>query len=526
MVVDPPRRNPLRTNRRRPLRFAEGIAELRRQGEIADNQEDAQAEAAPDINMDLAQQGGDDAGAGNNNVVAGEGNNNAAAPQQPPQQVPAPQQPQQQQNNPGAGANNHLIMQLIQGQQQMMQALMAALPQLNANPLPPPPQGNAMPPQQQPHAAQQQPAAMAPPVVQQPGPVQNPLPPPNEDGLDAYPRGIIPLDLKNKLELGLYNQAKQPLSNKFDGTDLSRLIKDIQGRCTLMHCLPVFDVTENAMTKNLLSKYGEISLVATQAAATSRWRTNTYFRQASYALGMCLLDSVSNEFKQRLEQREDDYVQIRGRCDGPTIFKIICNLTSPSNRRTIQFLINDLQTLSPIEHGNSIILFNQRFNELKAKIRAMGGSSSLNEVMTYNALAQGYNQVDQDEFRAFMSIKNNMPEIPHEDLMKEGETKYNNLVSEGLWHLPSQKQQIMSLSASQAKDKREIIKDYTAKIQKFGSKRKQPPTDPKQSKKPKADGRKDKDNGDFDTREGYKRRIQETDTKRRAMMLVQYYLQY
>ncbi|CAJ1931832.1 unnamed protein product [Cylindrotheca closterium] len=76
MVVDPPCRNPQRTNRRRPLRFAEGIAELRGQGERADNQEDAQAEAAPDINMDLVQGEGDDAGAGNNNIAAGEGNNN------------------------------------------------------------------------------------------------------------------------------------------------------------------------------------------------------------------------------------------------------------------------------------------------------------------------------------------------------------------------------------------------------------------------------------------------------------------
>ena len=132
--------------------------------------------------------------------------------------------------------------------------------------------------------------------------------------------------------------------------------------------------------------------------------------------------------------------------DGPLIFKVMCDVVQPSTRNTTQHLVHRLQTMRPREFGNDIVQFNEKFTSLTEQIRAQqGGSNSLTEELLYNALVLAYDSVDQDQFKAFMGVKNNSSVQPHEDLMSEADAKFQDLHERRIWNVPSQSQQILSL---------------------------------------------------------------------------------
>ena len=315
------------------------------------------------------------------------------------------------------------LMQLIQGQQQPPQAQ-------QQQPLPPPAQNLPVP----------QPAAAA---IHQPQLVMA--------SMSTFPQGTDPMidpkdPVHGRLNRSMYNEAKDELKTKIDGKNLTLVISELRERCSAINCIDLFNVATTSGTKNLLMRYGEITIQDVRQEATQRWTLANWHTQARYLIGICLLRSMTEAFKLRMAQKRNLYNMTNDQPDGPLIFKVMCDVVQPSTRNTTQHLVHRLQTMRPREFGNDIVQFNEKFTSLTEQIRAQqGGSNSLTEELLYNALVLAYDSVDQDQFKAFMGVKNNSSVQPHEDLMSEADAKFQDLHERRIWNVPSQSQQILSL---------------------------------------------------------------------------------
>ena len=315
------------------------------------------------------------------------------------------------------------LMQLIQGQQQPPQAQ-------QQQPLPPPAQNLPVP----------QPAAAA---IHQPQLVMA--------SMSTFPQGTDPMidpkdPVHGRLNRSMYNEAKEELKTKIDGKNLTLVISELRERCSAINCIDLFNVATTSGTKNLLMRYGEITIQDVRQEATQRWTLANWHTQARYLIGICLLRSMTEAFKLRMAQKRNLYNMTNDQPDGPLIFKVMCDVVQPSTRNTTQHLVHRLQTMRPREFGNDIVQFNEKFTSLTEQIRAQqGGSNSLTEELLYNALVLAYDSVDQDQFKAFMGVKNNSSIQPHEDLMSEADAKFQDLHERRIWNVPSQSQQILSL---------------------------------------------------------------------------------
>ncbi|CAJ1967510.1 unnamed protein product [Cylindrotheca closterium] len=114
--------------------------------------------------------------------------------------------------------------------------------------------------------------------------------------------------------------------------------------------------------------------------------------------------------------------------------------------------------MRPREFNNNIVQLNATFTSLKEQICAQQGSSnSLTEELSYNALVLAYNSVDLDQFKAFMGVKDNSAIQPHKDLMPKANAKFLDLDEKKVWNVPSQSQQLMSLTTLISKAEKKTI---------------------------------------------------------------------
>ena len=258
---------------------------------------------------------------------------------------------------------------------------------------------------------------------------------------------IDPKDpVHGRLNRSMYNEAKEELKTKIDGKNLTLVVSELRERCSAINCIDLFNVATTSGTKNLLMRYGEITIQDVRQEATQRWTLANWHTQARYLIGICLLRSMTEAFKLRMAQKRNLYNMTNDQPDRPLIFKVMCDVVQPSTRNTTQHLVHRLQTMRPREFGNDIVQFNEKFTSLTEQIRAQqGGSNSLTEELLYNALVLAYDSVDQDQFKAFMGVKNNSSVQPHEDLMSEADAKFQDLHERRIWNVPSQSQQILSL---------------------------------------------------------------------------------
>ena len=363
--------------------------------------------------------------------------------------------------NNAVGQMTALLQPLLQQQQQAQQQ--PQLQQQMQQPVPQPQVPQRV--QNQPMQQQAPPQLQVPPLAPQPPlppPVQN-LPVPPQAPAAVRPQQIIvaamstfpnsndpmidPRDpARGRLYQSMYNEAKDELKTKIDGKNLTMVISELMERCTAINCHDIFEVSTGSGTKNLLTRYGEITLPETRREATQRWVHSNWHTQARYLIGMCLLGSMTQAFKTRINQKKALYNMPPAQPDGPLIFKVMCDLIRPSTRNTTQTLVNRLQDLRPREFGNDIVKFNEAFTALKETIRAQqGGENSLTEELLYNAIMRAYKSVEQDEFKGFMSVKDNSGTIDHhEDLMAEAGAKFHSLEEDKSWSVPSQGQQLMA----------------------------------------------------------------------------------
>lgn len=455
------------------------------------------------INMNQGQQGG---APGNNPIqpaAVAQGNN----PIQPVAAIaqvnnPIPVQPAAvaQGNNPAQPAaavaqGNPNIAAMANLTPVMQQAIFAAIANVLQQQQPQQQPQQQQPPPNIPNIPQPQNVPQpqnAPPQQQQP--VQHVAPPPQQPiaqgGGVAAPTMVglydgQKLDIRQKPGSGLFKSAMKPLDRPFTGKDLTDLINQVRYKSAMMNCEHIFNVTENGIIKSLLSSYGDISLASVQNEARQKWTVDDWGRQARFAFGHSLTASMDPGFHPRLIEKENDYnIFGASQPDGPTIFKVICDLVVPTTRESTQHLVDKLRAMRPSDYENSITDFNTAFEKMKRDIRALkGGINSLPEEVLYEAIHKAYLTISQDDFVYFMGVMSNLPNPPtHEQLMNSAEIKYNMLVGRSQWTLPSKHQQLLALQSQLATKTRQMERKMTAVEQKQ-AKRPRVDSDAKKGKK-------------------------------------------
>lgn len=288
-----------------------------------------------------------------------------------------------------------------------------------------------------------------------------PLPPPPGGVIDEllmFDGNIIDTTTKDGRRHFL-DGAKQFGNFSFDGkqVNLWSFVSHIKARAELMNCSQIFAVPFRGNYLNLLERYGELPLADVQAAAMTRWRIASWSRQASYIIALAILASLTDGFQRKVEQEAHDYRHAAHlRPDGPTLFKVICNLVMPSNRQTTTLLVDRLKNMRPSDYGNSIVDYNTHFTEQKIAVAAArDGSSKIPDEEVYNWLMVAYESVEHNAFQSALNVwDNQIVKLTPKQLMRQAEDKYNTFVEEGKWNVASKNIEIMGLKAKLTKDQR------------------------------------------------------------------------
>jgi hypothetical protein len=244
--------------------------------------------------------------------------------------------------------------------------------------------------------------------------IQNPpVPPAVPNPFALTPYGTV-LDTTQKRDAELYSQAVRKFDPTYDGTliNLQSFVDKIKQQTEHLQCTAIFSVTTmNHMDLDLFTKYTTITLADVRTMAITRWGGNDWNKQSSYIMGIVIMDSLNDDFRTRVIDKRSNY-QIKDggsfKTDGPLLMKVIFTLVSPEKSYTAFTLIQDLNTLSPLDHEGSIIKLHHAFRTLIQRIQGTStGTVALPEDMQRFYLLQAYDKIHCDSFNDFVKqIKN------------------------------------------------------------------------------------------------------------------------
>ena len=239
---------------------------------------------------------------------------------------------------------------------------------------------------------------------------------------------------------------------------------NVQRRSQHIQCVPIFNVTRNGITESILTRYGQINTVDARSEAIQRWSNDDWLRQASYIMGKCILDSITEEFRSRVLRYESDYLitQPDGSTapDGPLVHHTtICRIVSPATLYTSQSAFETLQTMRPVVFKIDISEFNQAFIRQRRLLQAsQGGAGLSNDSNSIHYLIQAYKSVPCEEFWHFIERKQDGQNLHMNTFMNDAESKYNELKRDKIWDKPSDRQVIVALKTLLEKKKKEWSK--------------------------------------------------------------------
>ena len=276
------------------------------------------------------------------------------------------------------------------------------------------------------------------------------------------PYGIrLNLDGSNRQHWQQYEAAVRPFTNQFDGemSNFATFKDNVEQRANKLKCRPIFDVIHGGGILSIIDRYGTIPMHVSKQTALARWSNDDWARQASFIMGQCLSDSLTEEFRSRVIRYKDEYTMqdpTSGTLysDGALFYHVICRIVSPSTLYTSQSIFESLQTLRPVDFDNNIIKFHEAFLKQRQTLMAgQGGMDLSNDVNMKHYLLKAYRTVSCNEFKNFVERLQERPFIDLNTMIQEAEAKYNELVREELWGKPSDREVIVALMA--AKEKKE-----------------------------------------------------------------------
>ena len=170
-----------------------------------------------------------------------------------------------------------------------------------------------------------------------------------------------PFDMSSRSGSTAMSLASSPLSSPWDGSvlKLPSFLASLKKRAheAKWYAPAPFGIL-TFPPHDLLSAYHSVDLPSIELAATAR--TNPRAKQNSLAMFKCLSDSLSGDLKTQFDQ-EGNLPSNEG---GPTLFKLLTELTvAASTLLSIQAL-DDLQSLEPAEFLFSLPALNARINSL------------------------------------------------------------------------------------------------------------------------------------------------------------------
>jgi hypothetical protein len=129
------------------------------------------------------------------------------------------------------------------------------------------------------------------------------------------------LDYQVKSQHELFNQGSRPLKSEFDCSEksLKTFVDQLTMKTNEYGWGQVFTITVNAVARNLLTEWGQISLLDVQQHLVGIHGQQTRQHQDSCMSRLCIYNSLTAEAQNRVSSLQDTF-RINGHISGPVLF--------------------------------------------------------------------------------------------------------------------------------------------------------------------------------------------------------------
>ena len=302
-------------------------------------------------------------------------------------------------------------------------------------------------PEEQEEREQEQPV-----LPQVPPPQVGGVPPPVVPGVPvvapfalspAHIAGVI--DMTTRVGQKIYETAAAPLTNKItcQAETLNATLASIRAKAqanNLMECLLIPRDHRDPMNNlvNLTQDYGQLSLQQVKDYCETYVNNPVRGAQDSFALYMCLFNSLTVAAKNKVLLRTEDY-HIDGTPCGPLLHKVIIQISYVDTNATTKMLIDKLHNLPEymVSVKYDIEKFNDHVNLIVNMLAARGRTTT--DLLEY--LFNAYRVVTDEHFHRYIETKENEYEDgqtpEYQALMTSCLNKYKVRKEKELWNEPT-----------------------------------------------------------------------------------------
>lgn len=264
----------------------------------------------------------------------------------------------------------------------------------------------------------------------------------------------------------LYFQATTAVSPTFDGTQqkLKVFLQAISSRAMTFGwkdlILNVPDGKTPPVTRNLLTKYGLLTMQDVKTHAAAYIGHNNRSAQASAQLARCIVASLDQSTLLKLMLRSEDYT-IATVEDGPCMLRALISVVSIETRATISCVREQLTKLPELmtEVKSNITEFNLIVAEHLDTLRAV--DETCDDLLTY--LFAAYQTASDGAFVRYIADKegqweDNTVDYTPEKFMQLAESNYKTRTAKKKWNEPSREEaDLIALQATTARSMAELI---------------------------------------------------------------------
>ena len=270
---------------------------------------------------------------------------------------------------------------------------------------------------------------------------------------------VIDYSTAEGVKLYKSNISKLPVEITASPEDLVLTLQEIRSRVESANWLAIMTIpVENdangaAVTRNLITEHGMITMEQVRAHALTYAETQTRDAQNAVQMYSCLAESFTKEAKIKLRSDLDlARVGPTGIPNGPLLLKLFIVKSTTDTRSTMAYVRRNLATLDlqMKKLGNNIEKFNDyvklQMNDLSAR------GSTIDDAYIVTNLFLAYLSVDDKTFHSYITkqqddYNDNEKDFNVQSLMGIALNKYKTLVESDQWEAPTADSQIVALTA-------------------------------------------------------------------------------
>lgn len=267
--------------------------------------------------------------------------------------------------------------------------------------------------------------------------------------------------------LKLYKAMKTPIDNLFDCSPrkLKVFLSALGDRAGEYGWDNVLDVPEDVNNpavnrRNLLTEYGRISLDQVTDHANTYVAQQTRQAQNSYAMYLCVVNSLTPEAKAKIMLKEDEYT-VNGIRSGACLLKVVIRASYLDSNATSRFVREAISNLDEyiVSVDSNIEKFNEHVEDLLDSLYARGEETH----DLVSNLFKAYKECGDAAFVGYMTRKEELydegNDYTPDALMQLAKDKYDALVEAEKWMAKSEEQKkIVALEATVDQLKRNIAR--------------------------------------------------------------------